>query len=641
MAEENQNVSQPPLPQLDKPQSNSTMKRREFLERAAKTVAALSAKILFDKTHHALGKETTLSYPPGEKIGNAEFETYGANEGLSYDQMQSLFADLNKSYENGENPKEGTKLYQTIFIRESSYKATNNWNQAGYENFESFAQAHNDELSSMLQAKDLDGCKLRRVIVVKDDADIPGTWQTNEQWYKTGIKDSDGTAGDWIYPNAQIYKPIESAYFNSEKKLDYGWIHETGHFLLNLPDYYGLDVYFQNYVGKPSLALSTNALIMISTLGEGSLKARLPNASEKELTALLIKVKTELQSREVMNKAILEQGKATVQAFNAAESEEDKATALSSADTTSLYIYATMSPDMLRGQFPELGDSEIQTFKQKAAETVIAKATETTQTSEYDFHTDPFAGMPVYWREFRSLDPNHISPQLFPENMILPGKPAYSEQFSGMHLKKRKANNEMRYKSKITHETFRALPVEHLPPSIGFSFKDPENENRWKSTATEDVEVTVLQTNGEWMAQGIEVNEKFDAVKISDAKLNVGTLFRDRTRTKTLAGDPNAKREMVDMSDATYLIRVVKKNKSTGEIIDEGWRWLNWRDAAAGQEPGETAAENLHTEMEFFLHDATQLANWGSSDMFRADWTITYNKTVATNTVNLPLVVNN
>lgn len=617
--------------------------RRRFIEWVTKTTAAVAATRALKKSEAVLGSETTASYPPGEKIGNANVETFGANEGLTYVQMQSLFADLNKAYDNGENQKEGTMLYQTIFMRESSYKATANWQEAGYANFEAFAQAHNDEHSRMLQNQGLDGCTLRRIIVVKDDAEIPGTLQTNEQWYQTGIKDSDGTAGDWIYPNSDTYKPSHSAYYNSEKKIDYGWIHEAGHFFLNLPDYYALDVYFQDYEGKPTVALSDTYLELVANRGISFLKSRFPDKSETELFSMISQVTTEFKRRIIETESQLTQASETISLYGTNSSEEEKLQSIGSMDTKTLHYFAQMPDSQIESKFPNVSRDVLKQFKASASSTLIARTTSELQqatATDYDFHTDPFAGMPFYWREFKSLDPNHISPQLFPENMVLPGKSEYSDHFSGLHLKKRKANQQLRDKKHITHEIF-ALPLDQLPNSVSFKFTDPENKNRWKATSTENIEVTVLQTNGEWLARGIEVNDKFDRVKTTDGTLNVGTMFKETTRTRTLAGDPSATREMVDMSDATYLIRVVKKNKSTGAIIDEGWRWLNWRDAAAGQEPGETAADNLHTEMEFYLHDATKVANWGANDMFRADWTITYNKTKATNFVNIPLVMNN
>jgi hypothetical protein len=195
-------------------------------------------------------------------------ETWGHFNPLSQPELNSLIALKNKGFSFSKTDK--LVYYGTIFANEKAYKRFTG------ESMQSFLARHFKALSQIL-FEGLEYCDecakqfklvmgkpawrafpknfprvvLRRLVVIGDGVVPP--YSESPDYLDYRFEDSDGGwhfEGDYSPPSKKTYyapgevPPTDSSYYNPFEKLDYGLLHEFGHSILHLIDYYFLDYRF-------------------------------------------------------------------------------------------------------------------------------------------------------------------------------------------------------------------------------------------------------------------------------------------------------------------------------------------------------------------------------------------------------------
>lgn len=169
---------------------------------------------------------------PTANFSGTGIDLYGESVPLNQDQVNTLISQLNA------NPLSmlPDTYYATMFVASDVYKQFIADNS---ENITAYLARNGNRLSTMLKTANPPvngGLIIRRLVIVTDSSVVtPASYHNG--YITDGIKDSDGT---WYFNS--VYRPADSAYYNSGEKVDYGLLHEFGHSVLHLNDQYLLDV---------------------------------------------------------------------------------------------------------------------------------------------------------------------------------------------------------------------------------------------------------------------------------------------------------------------------------------------------------------------------------------------------------------
>lgn len=173
-------------------------------------------------------------------------ETFGDDAALDADQAQSLVKTFNQENLQTTDMDPYTH-YSTEYVMERNYREWKNQNTLSNqpESYQSFLGRHNAEIDTMLKVSSsylTGGLKCRRLIVVKNGVMEGKNALTYFPESPYRPLDSDGSVGgyiSWPYDNVK-----KSSFWDSNRSLDKGLIHEAGHGILQLPDEYPIETDF-------------------------------------------------------------------------------------------------------------------------------------------------------------------------------------------------------------------------------------------------------------------------------------------------------------------------------------------------------------------------------------------------------------
>jgi hypothetical protein len=183
--------------------------------------------------------EEVMEIPPSEEISG--LETYGHNAPLSQEQTDTLIDHLNDEYSRGITERVPGTIYATELVRPEEYRLIPGLTED--PDYQTFLNRHEEVASTMLSDADpllSGGLKNRRCIGVEEGVVVCASWHRG--WVTDGIFDCHGASGLWFNPRP--YRPPDSAYWDSEARIDRGKIHEDGHLTFGIPDTYVISGYF-------------------------------------------------------------------------------------------------------------------------------------------------------------------------------------------------------------------------------------------------------------------------------------------------------------------------------------------------------------------------------------------------------------
>lgn len=166
-------------------------------------------------------------------------ETMGAESPLSQEDLAAAISLINSK----EIILKNDTAYATFFITETGFR---NFTTRNHETFHSFIKRHREELGTTLKnatPPTSGGFEIRRIIIVQDSVECPDSGSS--LYSSNGPTDSDGV---WKFDDK--YFPSQSAYYNADKRIDFGLLHEWGHEILFLLDDYSCD-----YTGEKNIVM--------------------------------------------------------------------------------------------------------------------------------------------------------------------------------------------------------------------------------------------------------------------------------------------------------------------------------------------------------------------------------------------------